>query len=206
MKNSEEAIGKVLEGLREADAPVGMERRILVAVEARASRRQVSTPRWTWGVAFAGMVVVCLVLAITAIHRHEHPSTQAQQRALPAESARDTQVASLLPNETHGATRMPARSNVPMRKVRQISADDALLLREMRAPSHLAPEAPLTQEEKLLLRVVHTGDSQLMAMLDPEERARQEAESKAEFQKFVEQSGKKDHESNQITEYKGGIR
>jgi len=81
-----------------------------------------------------------------------------------------------------------------------ISAADAVLLREMRAPSHPAPEAPLTSEEKLLLRVVHTGDPQLMAMLDPEERAKQEAASEAEFQKFVEQSGKENHESNQITE------
>jgi hypothetical protein len=59
----------------------------------------------------------------------------------------------------------------------------------MHAPSHPAPVAPLTNEEKLLLRAVHTGDPQVMAMLDPEVRARQEAESDAEFQKFVEQSG-----------------
>jgi hypothetical protein len=70
----------------------------------------------------------------------------------------------------------------------------------MRAPSHPAPEAPLTQEEKLLLRAVHTGDPQVMAMLNPEVRARQEAESEAEFRKFIEQSGKEDHESDQITE------
>ena len=58
----------------------------------------------------------------------------------------------------------------------------------------------MTQEEKLLLRVVHKGDPQVIAMLDPEERARQEAKSEAEFQKFVEQSGKDVHESDQTTE------
>jgi hypothetical protein len=70
----------------------------------------------------------------------------------------------------------------------------------MRAPSHPAPEAPLTNEEKLLLRAVHTGDPQVIAMLNPEERARQEAASEAEFQRFVKQSGKDVHESYQTTE------
>jgi hypothetical protein len=62
----------------------------------------------------------------------------------------------------------------------------------MRAASHPAPQAPLTQEEKLLLRIVHAGDPQQMAMLNPEIRARQEAENEAEFQEFVEQSDKVD--------------
>jgi hypothetical protein len=58
----------------------------------------------------------------------------------------------------------------------------------MRAPSYPAPTAPLTNEEKLLLRAVHTGDPQVMALLNPEVRARQEAESEAEFLKFVDSS------------------
>jgi len=39
MKNSQDAIEKVLAGLRDADAPAGMERRILEEVESRASAR-----------------------------------------------------------------------------------------------------------------------------------------------------------------------
>jgi hypothetical protein len=105
-------------------------------------------------------------------------------------------MASLLPHEPIA----PIRTVAPERKANPISTDDAVLLREMRAPSHPAPAAPLTREEKLLLRAVHTGDPQVMAMLDPEERARQEAVSEAEFRKFVEQSGKDVHESNQTTE------
>jgi hypothetical protein len=201
MINSEETIGKVLAGLREAQASPGLERRILAAIEARASQRQAAKPSsWTWSVALAGMIAACLFFAITAIHRHEHPSTQAQQHVLPAESTGGTEEASLLPHEPIAPTRTPARTAAPARNVQPISADDAVLLREMRAPSHPAPVAPLTNEEKLLLRAVHTGDPQVMAMLDPEVRARQDAESEAEFQRFVEQSGKEDHESNQTTE------
>jgi cell division protein FtsN len=202
MINSEETIGKVLAGLRDAEASPGLERRILDAVEARASARQVATPRWTWGVAMAGVVAVCLVLAITAIHRHENSSTQVRHSAVPADSLsanrpeKDTQVASLLLHDPIA----PIRTVAQVRKAQPIITEDAVLLLEMRAPSHPAPAAPLTKEEKLLLRAIHTGNPQVTAMLDPEERARQDEESEAEFQKFVEQSGKEDNESNPITE------
>jgi hypothetical protein len=200
MNNSEEAIGKVLAGLGGAEASPGMERRILAAIEERASQPSVAIPRWAWSVALAGVVAACLLFAITAIHQHEQIPTQAQQHVLPAKSAEGTQEALLLPQKPITSTRTPIGIAAPARKAQPISAEDAVLLREMRAPSHPAPEAPLTQEEKLLLRAVHTGDPQVMAMLNPEVRARQEAESEAEFRKFIEQSGKEDHESDQITE------
>lgn len=202
MINSEETIGKVLAGLRGAEASPDLERRILAAIEERTSTHPAATPRWVWSAATAGMVAACLFFAITATYRHEHPSTQARHSAVSADSLsanrpeKDTQIASLLPHKPIA----PARTAAPKRKANTISADEAMLLREMRAPSHPAPVAPVTQEEKLLLRTVRTGDPQLIAMLNPEERARQEAESEAEFQKFVEQSGKEDHESGQITE------
>jgi hypothetical protein len=200
MINSEETIGKVLAGLRDAQASPGLERRILAVVEAHASQHQAVKPSWIWSVSFAGVMAVCLFFAITAIYRHVHSSTQAQQHVLPAESANSTQEASLLPQKTITSTRTPIRIAASARKAQTISAADAVLLREMRAPSHPAPVAPLTNEEKLLLRAVHLGDPQVMAMLNPEVRARQEAESEAEFQKFIEQSGNEDQESNQTTE------
>ena len=199
MKNAEETIGKVLAGLRDTETPQGMERRILTTIEARASQRQAVNRRWAWSVAMAGVVAVCLLMTIAVIYRHGQTLTQAQQ-VLPAKSAESTQEALLLTQRPIVPTRTPARTATHARNVQPISAEDAVLLSELRAPSHWTPEAPLTKEEKLLLRVVHTGDPQVIAMLDPEERARQEAVSEAEFQKFVDQSGKDDHESNQITE------
>ncbi|MGA3136765.1 MAG: hypothetical protein ABSC88_12300 [Terracidiphilus sp.] len=199
MKNPEEAIGKVLAGLRAAEASPGMERRILAAVEARASQRPAATPRWAWGVAMAGVAAASLFILFiltTAIHRHGHPSTQAQQQALRVEPARDAQPATLLSQKPIEYIKAVASRRTATR----ICAEEAVLLSDLRAPSHPAPEAPLTNEEKLLLRVVHSGDPQLIAMLNPEIRAKQEAESEAEFQKFAEQSGKEDHESDQITE------
>jgi hypothetical protein len=195
MNNSEQAIGKVFAGLRDAEAPQGMERRILLAMEARASERLAATPRWVWGVAFAGVVAVLLLVAITVTYRHGQTPTQARQHALPAESASSNQQALLLPPEPVAPNK---RSHA--RKAPAISAEEARLLSDLRAPSHPAPAEPLTNEEKLLLRAVQTGDPQVMAMLNPEERARQEAASEAEFQKFMGQSGTDDQESNPTNE------
>jgi hypothetical protein len=200
MINSEETIGKVLAGLREAQASPGLERRILAAIEEHASVRRVATPQWTWSVALAGVVAIFLFVAITAIPRHKHPSTQAQQHVLTSESAGGTQEALLSPRKPITSTGAPARTATPVRKAQPISAAEAELFREVRAPSHPAPVAPLTQQEKLLLRAVHLGDPQVTAMLDPEVRARQEAVREAEFQAFVNQSDKDVHKSNQITE------
>lgn len=191
MINSEETIGKVFAGLRGAEASPGMERRILAAIEERTSQRPAATPRWVWGAAVACMIAVALFFAITSIHRHDNPSTQARHSAVPTDTLsangpeKDLQVASLLPHESIA----PIRTVAPERKANTTDTEDAVLLREMRTPSHPAPAAQLTNEEKLLLRAVHTGDPQVMAMLNPEVRARQEAESEAEFQKFIEQTG-----------------
>ncbi len=65
---------------------------------------------------------------------------------------------------------------------------DSMAVREMRAASLPEPPMPLTEQEKLLLRVVHRSDPVELAMLNPEMEARREAEGAAEFQKFFEPS------------------
>jgi hypothetical protein len=47
-----------------------------------------------------------------------------------------------------------------------------------------APEAALTEQERLLLQLVHRKDPVEVAMLDPRELAREEAVEAAEFQRF----------------------
>jgi hypothetical protein len=193
MKNPDEAIERVLAGLRETEAPAGMERRILEAVEASAATRAAATPRWVWGMAFGGMIAACLFIAITAVHRHGHQTTQAKGQAAPEKTV-GVQQEPAPSNRPIEPIRQAARSKAPRRIEHPVSDEDAVLLSEMRAPSHPAPQAPLTNEERLLLRAVHLGDPQVIAMLNPEVRAREEAESEAEFQRFVNQSGKGDSE------------
>ena len=73
-----------------------------------------------------------------------------------------------------------------MQKTQSLSEEDAIALSEMRAPSHPAPEMPLTQQERLMLRIVHGGDPVELAELDPQVRAAQYAQQKAEFKDFFE--------------------
>ena len=47
-KSSEDAIGQVLAGLRDAEAPIGMERRILETAQDRASVKSVRLAPWAW--------------------------------------------------------------------------------------------------------------------------------------------------------------
>jgi len=42
----------------------------------------------------------------------------------------------------------------------------------------------LTEQERLLLRIVHRGDPVELAMLDPMQRAARNVEEQAEFQRF----------------------
>jgi hypothetical protein len=53
---------------------------------------------------------------------------------------------------------------------------------------------PLTEQEKLLLRVVHHGAPEELAMLNNDARAKQEADSQAEFQRFFEPATTEDTE------------
>ena len=64
----------------------------------------------------------------------------------------------------------------------------------MRAASYPAPPAPLTQEEKLLLRIAHKGDPQELALLNPVLRAARDAEEKAEVERFFTPPTTGDHE------------
>lgn len=208
MKNSEDAIEKVLAGLRDADAPSGMERRILEAVESRTSvRSQRGWRRWRsiwllrpttlvagrpviYGVALAA--VFTFALAISAIHRHEDSSAQAKttpaggtptsREALPAVPsvvvAKDTQLPATVPSRARSTRKTNAR------RARLTPDRDLVALREMRAASRPAPPLPLTEQEKLLVRFVQTHSRQELAAVNPMKWAERDAEEKAEFDIF----------------------
>src|SRR5579862_7358523 len=86
MKNSEEAIDRVLAGLRDVEIPAGLERRVLEGLEERSAQTRVRS-RWfgfdlrgiplsyaACGVALAGVLVVALV--VPAIRRTGHGSVR----------------------------------------------------------------------------------------------------------------------------------
>jgi hypothetical protein len=71
-----------------------------------------------------------------------------------------------------------------VRKVAPVRGGDSVAAREARAVSYPAPPMPLTEQERLLLRVVHKGDPEELAMLNPVVRAARDAADKAEVEKF----------------------
>ncbi len=208
MKKPEEAIEKVLAGLRGPDAPDGMERRILAALEDRASGQSRSgwrrwRPMWlvapvrpavrpmAWGVALAGVFVVAVT--IPAIRRFGHvpgpskmisaPVVASVPPAAPEMAARSAQLS--LPRAAVRLMKTASpEGKVSARGAGVVSESDSLAVDEMHAASHPAPPMPLTEQERLLLRIAHKTEPIELAMLDPKLQAAQDSEERVEFQRF----------------------
>jgi hypothetical protein len=215
---SEEAIRRVLVGLSSCDVPIEMERRILKVIRDQASAESRSGWHWSrpiWlvnlgipilsrrsllGLVVAGMLAVALTIPF--LHRAHHVGDAAAQfkkvapaRVGPLPTATPSLVES---SATVPPTASGSRSAGKKRErtVGLVRHSDSLALRELHAASRPAPPLPLTQEEKMLLRLVHTVGPQELAMLNSEERARHEAEADAEFQQFFGQVTAKNNEQN----------
>ncbi|HUZ96555.1 MAG TPA: hypothetical protein VMU57_16765 [Edaphobacter sp.] len=194
MKDSDQAIEKALAGLRDAEAPAGMERRIL----ERVQNRKTASTQWNWlmalpsriavrSVAYAGATagIVALVLAIPAIHQRRHAPTQSVKTMSsaslpPAPSA--TVAESAKPQRLSIVTRSPRRTKP--RELEVTDSQEALAVREMNAPSRPAPPLPLTEQEKALVRFVRTRTPEELAAIDPTKWAAQDEQQRAEFDRF----------------------
>jgi hypothetical protein len=208
MKNSEEAIERVLAGLREVETPDGMERRILDGLEGRAAQARSGWRRSMpmrlvmpqgrfaarelgWGLISGAALAGVLFLAFAI------PAMRKAGRA-PVRSRIDVAGVKVVPMAPSGigpgdGERASPGSRVPWRgtrdapeteSVREADSGDSVALSETLAASFPAPPMPLTEQERLLLRLLHKVDPVEIAMLDPRVRAMQDAEEKAEFQRF----------------------
>lgn len=197
-KSSEDAVEKVLAGLREIEASAGMERRILAAVEERASAQPVSRWQWwswrglAWGGAFAVVAVVCVVVLIPASITKRHGQTGA--RVAPAKALLPAAVSAGVVEQVPPVLTKAAAASRERKVVRRAGLVDVAYSGSeaaMRVGNHPAPPMPLTEQERLLLRVVHRNRPQEIAMLNPAVRAKQEEEARVEFQMFFEPPLKK---------------
>lgn len=205
MKHAEEAIEKVLAGLRNCDVPPEMEHRILGTLEDHASVR--SRSRWhrlipLWleiqppvavtrpiacGVALAA--IFTLALAIPAIHRLGHAPTPSKKDSAPLPSLPAAPSSAVAANAPLPAPvpiiRHKGRSKA--NRAELVPASDSLALHEMHAASRPEPPMPLTEQEKLLVRFVHTRSREELAMLDPVKWAARDAQERAELDRFFGQ-------------------
>jgi hypothetical protein len=213
MKNSDEAVERVLAGLREAEAPEGMERRILEAMRGGASERRpmrlgmpwglIWTRGWmpvrarSWAVGLASVMVVSSVVGWSVFggdvfrgHGMGHEGMAVKRYAAPAEEEKAaTRVEGL---RERSSVRWRGGTNA--RRVGRVRERGLVALDERGVGNHPAPEAPLTDEEKLLLRIAHKGDRVEMAALNPLLQASRDAEEKADVKKFFGLRMRRDNE------------
>jgi hypothetical protein len=148
------------------------------------------------GVALAGVVAIALVIhSISVVHRSGHGPASSKMSPTAAISETTVRGARIVPHEAREANvevkgRLNAgeRANAQSGKV-DGDADSAELQREL-AVSYPAPPMPLTEQERLLLRIAHRSDPVELAMVEPMLRPMQDADERREFQRFFGQSKK----------------
>jgi hypothetical protein len=202
MRDAERTIERLLAGLSDAEPPGGMERRILEALDGMGAREvAVSASLWRRPLRPAlAMLLACAVILMVAF-------TVQQRKHVPGQ-----QVIPLKPHGTpgqakyglHGAPNINSslrvsqepelaapdhRVRLPRRTTSDVPAkhsQDAPAVGETQAASFPAPPLPLTEQEKLLLRVAHRRDPENMAILNPDVQAMLSAKATQEFQQFFE--------------------
>lgn len=189
-KSPEEDLEKVLTGLRDSAIPDGMERRILAALENRASAPSSwhsIRPAWrklAAACSFAMAAALAFVF-VPAIRRPVHaPRRSTAGAILPKSLPR----ANANQNAAQGNDREIAASapHPKLRPVRSVRRKDAAPQDEVHAVSYPPPPMPLTEEERLLLRAAHRRAPVELAELSPARRALQDEQERVDFERFFE--------------------
>jgi hypothetical protein len=176
MKDADRTIERLLAALREAEPSAAMERRILQALEAREA--EASAPFWprmrpmatSLGAALAitGMLIVAV-----AVRQHWRAPADTRSHAPAVRQTTQPQVVA------QQAPIAPQRPGKPGSRRRLVPA-----LPETQAASFPAPPLPLTEQERLLLRLARRRDPQDTAILNPAVQAAQSAKATEQFQQF----------------------
>lgn len=199
----DELVDRILRGLRAAEPTEGMQRRILLAVEQRtlAPRRWPFATSVSWTIATAALAFASFAFTwiasrplhrgmamsgkmtsaiSTSLHSTKQPVRESVQQAHPTVlRTNGLQLQRPVAHAKQVATSSEVGPEQPKR-----SEQDAVALSELHASSHPAPPMPLTRQEQLLLQVIHKGDPVELAMLDPNVRGSEEANSRADFDHF----------------------
>jgi hypothetical protein len=203
------AVDKVLAALRAAAPPEGMDARIAQRLADHATSAPATTSRWRnlfagststgawWRGVIAGaasaMLAMGLILFAGHLTRPRADRTQIAtrrdantRRAAPGIPQSKTSTAIEPVSDPRNQlcvapTLLTAQNVVPVSSTVTLQAES---LAESTAPSHPAPELPLTAQERELVRLVHTADPKQLAALNLDEEAKLEAENAAEFARF----------------------
>jgi hypothetical protein len=181
VKQENEMLDRLLGGLGTAPVDDGFAQRVVRGVEASIAAAPPRKRGWSmamWGFAYVAAAVLLCMVAVHALRARDAAVTA---RTMPV----------VLPNSGRKAinsgaveeTRIERVNAPPTRKVavrRHLAPASASM-------SFPAPEAPLTEQEKLLAGIAGRGNPEELAALSPEIRASQEAKQKAAFHRVFEQ-------------------
>jgi len=207
--NPDACIDHVLNALRTTEAPTGLEARIASRIAQATEARTVTTshfavilnavkdPRISLAKArlytVAAALTVLLTLTTLTLLHHRTPPAAAQSKPIPikpytpAQPATLTQAPALI--NTHAPQGFSLGSPIPPKNSGVLTpspADpDAIALAETLAPSRPSPPTPLTQQELLMLAVLHSGNQEGIAALNPAKRDALLAQNELAFNKFL---------------------
>ncbi len=175
MKDPDRTIENLLAGLRNAEPSPGMHHRILDAMAA--GRTIPYSGRRLWHPTVAMSVTFTLAIAIW-VHHHRHIPANLRSDTTTVDAPRtkppQTVVADNKRREPRGST-----SRVLLRPAHASEVSYA-----EQNPGFPAPPLPLTEQEKLLLRLAHRNDPQDMTLLNRDVQAQQSAKATQQFQQF----------------------
>jgi hypothetical protein len=190
----EEALDRLLTSLGSVKVDAGFEQRVLRGVEAhQAPTPAQRSPRLLWTFGLASAVAAALIGAAVMLHSGRRSGSQPAiaRGELPKvpqpEVAQAVSHAARVPGRMRGAAPRKDAESSPNRGSTMLA-------------SFPAPEAPLTEQERLLLRIAHTGDPVEFAALNPERRASVEAADEAEYLKFFPPPPPIDDEQDQTNQ------
>ncbi len=173
MKDADRTIEKLLAGLRDAEPPPGMHHRILDAMAARRAATYRS-PRLLHVAAAMSLACVLIITIRVSHHRHIPTDMRSDAKNMDTPPTKPPQMAA---NVTpRGSKRSASRVSS------MVSA--TVSLRPTQTASFPAPPLPLTEQEKLLLRLAHRNNAQEMNLLNPDVQAQQSAAATQQFQQF----------------------
>ena len=180
----------LLTGLGSASPAPGFEERILRRLESYPAPQLTRSPWRIWLPALTG-AFACALIAFVGLHGHtvarlsppvlaprsaglQSPSSQSENIPSAAASARDLH--SLTAN-LHKVPKFPTHPQAT-------AASPVAEAGPARLASFPAPPLPLTEQERLMLQILHKGDPEEIAMLNPDFRESLLARDRAEYKDF----------------------
>ena len=209
-EQSDETVERMLAGLRRVEAPDGIERRVLHAVQERTITRagwpgSIPGRSTAMGLSLAcGAAMAVALVMVLAPTRQERIAPVAPRVSRQGSEA-GRRSPSIVGDAARDAGRVAAAaisrpSPGGAQHVRRVDGKTgkAMTMHENAALTYPAPSLPVTNQERLLLRVVHQGDVVELAMLDAKTRARESQNSDTEFERFFGKATPPDPDHLQI--------